>query len=219
MDNVDITAGVGTVVATDQVGADHYQKIKLFDATANSSAAIPGDATSGLFVNPKRSLIRVQQTPAVSTSLYASGDQLGDLMTIANAGRVSGNGGLIRGVSMLNQSNAAAFDLDLLFFDRSVTIATDNAVATFSDADMAFCVGYVQVDATDYLAAFAGTPANYMLSIPNWSSAAGTTARGSQLEIPYVPFATSLFCAAVIRGGTTLVSTSALVFSFTVERF
>jgi hypothetical protein len=39
-DNVNITAGAGTVVATDQVGTDHYQKIKLADGTADSSTMI-----------------------------------------------------------------------------------------------------------------------------------------------------------------------------------
>ena len=36
-DNLDITAGSGTSIATDQVGSDHYQRIKLSDGTADSS--------------------------------------------------------------------------------------------------------------------------------------------------------------------------------------
>lgn len=50
-DNVPITAGSGTSIATDDISGVHYQKVKLFDATADSSAAIPGDATNGLLVN------------------------------------------------------------------------------------------------------------------------------------------------------------------------
>lgn len=52
-DNVAITAGAGTTVATDEVSAVHFQKVKLVDGTADSSAAIPGDATNGLFVNAR----------------------------------------------------------------------------------------------------------------------------------------------------------------------
>ena len=39
-DNVNVTAGTGTVIATDQVGTDHYQKIKLTDGLADSSTMI-----------------------------------------------------------------------------------------------------------------------------------------------------------------------------------
>lgn len=53
-DNVPITAGSGTTIATDEVGTDHYQKVKLVDGTADSSAAIPGDATNGLDVDVTR---------------------------------------------------------------------------------------------------------------------------------------------------------------------
>lgn len=53
-DNVPITAGSGTTIATDDVSAVHYQKVKLVDGTADSSAAIPGDATNGLDVDVTR---------------------------------------------------------------------------------------------------------------------------------------------------------------------
>ena len=36
-DNVAITSGSGTSVATDQVGSDHYQRVKITDGTADSS--------------------------------------------------------------------------------------------------------------------------------------------------------------------------------------
>lgn len=39
-DNVAITAGAGTPIATDDVAGVHYQKIKLFDSTADSSTGI-----------------------------------------------------------------------------------------------------------------------------------------------------------------------------------
>lgn len=60
-DNVDITAGSGTTVATDQVGTVHYQRVKLVDGTLDSTAAIPGDATNGLDVD----VTRVQGTVTV----------------------------------------------------------------------------------------------------------------------------------------------------------
>lgn len=56
-DNVAITAGTGTSVATDDVGGVHFQRMKLVDGTADSSEAIPGDATHGLDVDVTRSAL------------------------------------------------------------------------------------------------------------------------------------------------------------------
>lgn len=53
-DNIAVTAGSGTTIATDQVGTVHYQKVKLIDGTADSEAAIGGDASNGLDVDVTR---------------------------------------------------------------------------------------------------------------------------------------------------------------------
>jgi len=50
-DNLSITSGSGTTIATDDVSSVHYQRVKLVDGTLDSTAAIPGDATNGLYVN------------------------------------------------------------------------------------------------------------------------------------------------------------------------
>jgi len=49
-DNVAITAGAGTTIATDDVSGVHYQRVKLVDGTLESTAAIVGTAISGLRV-------------------------------------------------------------------------------------------------------------------------------------------------------------------------
>lgn len=53
-DNVPITAGTGTNIATDDVGGVHYQRVKLVDGTLEGTAAIAGDATNGLDVDVTR---------------------------------------------------------------------------------------------------------------------------------------------------------------------
>lgn len=56
-DNVAITAGTGTTIATDEVsvqttnGLGHVQFVKLVDGTLNGTDAIPGTTASGLLVN------------------------------------------------------------------------------------------------------------------------------------------------------------------------
>ncbi len=79
---------------------------------------------------------------------YATGDQIGTLQTIqiSSAGRVGAEITLITVLDLNSQKSA----LDLFFFDRSVTVAADNAAASFSDADMRFCLGVVNVLVADY---------------------------------------------------------------------
>jgi hypothetical protein len=317
-DNINITSGAGTVVATDQVGTDHYQKIKLVDGTADSSTAIPGDATDGLVVNPKRpnrgtlstgtitsttsvqasvidaagagvvvfgtysatltfeasidggttwiaiqgqqidtgavtttpgalvntargwefgtsgmTHIRVRCTaytsgtvnvawvataiaadPVVSaipapaakriqvsaaglttaTTAYTSGDQLGTILTFTNAVRQTGATGIVQSATLLDAS-AVVGAVDLYLFDRSVTLAADNAAAAFSDADMLFCLGVISF----------GTP------IGGTGNSITTTVAG----LGIMPSATSLFGALVTRtanavfaGGATSLAVS-----------
>lgn len=54
-DNVQITAGSGTTIATDDAGAGgHVQLVKLAIATDGSATAIPAEATNGLDVDVTR---------------------------------------------------------------------------------------------------------------------------------------------------------------------
>lgn len=53
-DNIQISAGSGTTVATDDVSGTHFQRVKLVDGTLDSTAAIAGDATYGLDVDVTR---------------------------------------------------------------------------------------------------------------------------------------------------------------------
>lgn len=69
MDNTTLNAGTGgDVIATDDVAGVKYQRVKLVDGTADSTAAIGGDATNGLDVD----VTRVQGTVTVDTELPAA---------------------------------------------------------------------------------------------------------------------------------------------------
>lgn len=92
-DNVNITAGTGTVVATDQVGTDHYQKFKLADGAADSSTMVTVD------VGAKANALRVAPANDITDGTYIGdikfgeglpandGVDIGDV-TINNAGGV-----------------------------------------------------------------------------------------------------------------------------------
>ena len=53
-DNVEITAGAGTPISTDEIGGKHYQRIKIADGVDDSTAMIGGDAANGLDVDVTR---------------------------------------------------------------------------------------------------------------------------------------------------------------------
>jgi hypothetical protein len=100
-DNISITAGT---VATDQVGSEHYQKVKLVDGTADSSLGIPGDATYGLDVD----VTRVTGTVSVSdASALTSLQVIDDIVATEDA--VAGSG--FKGVPMLVVRQDAHSDL------------------------------------------------------------------------------------------------------------
>ena len=71
-DNVPITAGSGTNVATDDVAGVHFQRVKLVDGTLDSSTAIPGDATNGLDVDVTRVQGSVTVAQATAGNLNAT---------------------------------------------------------------------------------------------------------------------------------------------------
>jgi len=58
----------GSTIATDDAGGAHYQRVKLVDGTLDSTAAIPGDATSGLYVQVKDSI--TLPTKPLSPAIY-----------------------------------------------------------------------------------------------------------------------------------------------------
>lgn len=65
-DNTVLNTGAGgDTIATDDVAGVKYQRVKLMDGTADSTAVIPGDATNGLDVD----VTRVQGTVTVDTEL------------------------------------------------------------------------------------------------------------------------------------------------------
>lgn len=73
-DNVAITAGSGTTVATDDVAGVHYQRVKLVDGTLDATGAIGGDATNGLDVDVTRVIPGTSATHLGKAEDAAHGD-------------------------------------------------------------------------------------------------------------------------------------------------
>lgn len=181
-DNVAITAGAGTSIATKDRGAQGHEQIVI----AGSLHVVQ------------------QQTPTISNGVaYTAGDCVGGLQTITNFGRFTGAGGMLQSVILLDKTQAQRAAIDLVFFDRTVTVAGDNNPFACSDADMAFCLGIVAIATGDYNTAWAGTPLNSVAT------------KLLATPLPLVVNGTSLFCQAVTRGTPTYTSTSDLIFTYT----
>lgn len=94
-----------------------------------------------------RRMARQQFTPVLDTSAYAAGDQMSTLQKVDIGGTLVGCE-LIT-VTVLDKA-AQSQPLDLFFFEKSVTVAADQAAFTISDADMEFCLGVINILAADY---------------------------------------------------------------------
>lgn len=152
-DNVAITAGSGTSIAADDITNVYYQRVKVTlgpDGTATADLAGRAIGTSGVvYVDPRPSVSRIQVASAgltTGTTAYTAGDQLGTILDFANAARVSGGTGTILSATLVDKAKIVGA-VDLYLFDRSVTLASDNAAADFSDGDMLYSVGMIRFPA------------------------------------------------------------------------
>jgi hypothetical protein len=204
-DNLEVSSGTGTIVGTDLIGGVHYQRVKVcLGLDGAYSGDLDGTPTRGAYVDPRVLQARIVVTPTISTTpAYTTGDCLGGLMTIANAARATGGSGVITSIVVLDKTQAQRAPIDLVFFDRTVTVQGDNTAFAVSDADMANCLGVLAIGA--YNTPWPGTPANAVSTF-------------SGVGMPFVLNGSDLFCQAVVRGTPTYTTTSDLVFAFTVMK-
>ena len=147
--------------------------------------------------------IDIVQAPAVTAGAYAAGDALGLMVTFANAARVAGGGGTITKIVILDEAGQLA-PIDVVFFNVTFTATADNAPFDPSDADLANCIGYVDVAATDY--------ADFV------DNSVAAKASGLRMPFDYDLAGTSLFGQMVVRDTPTYVATDDITIKITVQR-
>ncbi len=120
-DNVAITAGSGTNIATDDVSGIHIQKVKLVDGTADASTAIPAGGGT------EASALRV--TIATDSSGVVSVDDNGATLSVDDgAGSLTVDGTVATTQSgTWTEANSAAIKTAAELLDD--TVATDGAAA------------------------------------------------------------------------------------------
>lgn len=119
--------------------------------------------------------VLVKVTPVISTTAYTAADQVGDLQSLPGAVAASGDGAILRQVSVVDKAKQKAA-LTILFFDSSPTIAsTDNAALDVSDSEMAArCLGSVTIATTDYVDTASNSVATKQVTLPLKASGSST---------------------------------------------
>lgn len=142
----------------------------------------------------------VEVTPTLDTSIYASGDRLGSIMTIPNAARANGFEVVLSDVTIIDKAKQSQA-IDILFFDESPTVASaDNAAIDITDAEMGDkFLGRVSIATSDYSA------------LANSSEA--SPASFNKVLKP-ISSSKDLYALCVCRSGTPTYAADSLVIKF-----
>ncbi len=210
-DNVQITAGSGTVIGTETATVNsiavQLQQVKAVlgarDGYTGSQGGRVVDGTTDTaagYTDNRAKVVSIAQTPTISTSpAYTAKDAIGGLLTFANAVRASGGTGKIAAVQIEDKGQQKA-DIDLVLFNATITAPTDNAIFNPSDAEVGTCVGYIPIGGGMYSDFSTNSVAN---AIPG---------------LEFVLAGTSLFGVLVARSTPTYTSTTDIVVTLTIQQ-
>lgn len=160
-DNVTLP-GTGTVVAADDISSVWYQRVKLVDGTLDSTAAIPGDATNGLDVDPTRlpagevhlgevggKTMLTSLTFSLDTAIYADGDVLADTQLLAACLRVNDGTGILQS-AVFNDKDDQGVAFDVYVLNANNSLGTENSAPSITDANADAILGKFSVGAADW---------------------------------------------------------------------
>lgn len=127
---VDGTAGLKV-----DLGADN-------DVTVTTTATTPIDVSTLLKIT--------NVTLSLDTNAYASGDVLADSQIISACLRENDGTGTITNVTLTDIDDQGQ-GLDLLFLDANVSLGTENAAPSITDGNAANILGWVRINASDWI--------------------------------------------------------------------
>lgn len=173
-DNVAITAGAGTNIATDDTGSAHEQIVKLdLGKNGTFTGYVGGEAVGsdfGMYVVPRPYDQQQSQNSAGLTTAstnYTAGDTLGTGWTYTSAARASGGLGVITGVVARDLADVMT-SMTLYIFSASVTFGTDNSAPSISDSDTQYLCGRIPLSFEDLGGVRVATADS--LAVPYWCS-------------------------------------------------
>lgn len=92
----------------------------------------------------------ISQTPTISTDAYEAGDVVGGVQHLQRALALA-RGGILQSLTVKEKGTQADALTILLFRSEPGSVAADNAAFTLADADLAECVGVIEVAADDFV--------------------------------------------------------------------
>ncbi len=146
-DNIAITAGTGTTIATDDIGGVMYQRVKLSIGADGSATDV--SAAAQMPVTTKAKYVDVTLS-TLETAALADGDIMCVTTEVTGAFTNNDGTGVIQSIHVLDEADqGVAFDL--VFFSANTSLGTANAAPSISDADARTILGRVRVNAADYI--------------------------------------------------------------------
>lgn len=91
----------------------------------------------------------VDLTFSLDTNIYASGDVLADTQVLAGAMRMRDLTGVLSGFTLFDEDDQG-IELDVVFLSANVSIGTENAAVSVTDANAREILGIVNVASTDW---------------------------------------------------------------------
>jgi hypothetical protein len=140
-----VTIG-GSPVASDDIGGVQYQRVKIAHG-ANNSAVDASD------VDPfpvRGNKVFVQITLSLPTAAMSADRVMADTQAITNAMRAANATGTLLSVSVIDRDDQGV-PFDILFLSANVSLGTENAAPSISDANAGNYLGRVQIAAGDYI--------------------------------------------------------------------
>lgn len=132
--------------------------------------------------------ITISQTPTVTAGVYVAGDNVGGLLTFANAARLIGAGGVIKNILLIDDAGQDAAT-ELWLFDTTFTPGADNAPWAPVEAELHTLITVVKSTDSTWIAG--GTPSVCPVEV------------SARYDCP----GTSLFGRLVTRGTPTYIAT------------
>lgn len=144
----------------------------------------------------------IKVAPVISTGIYASGDNIGGLLTISAATKDC-RSGVIEAVTIADRDKEDA-PIDIIFFDANPTATTftDNDAQVLHDTDLFRIIGVVKLLAASY--------SDFTLS---------SVVSSQNINFPFKLSGSSiLYACLVVRGTPTYTATTDLQLSVVIRQ-
>lgn len=162
-----------------------------------------GDTATPYMPHMGQELQRITVTLSLDTSAYAAADVLADTQAIANAVRENGGSGELVAVAVHDDDDQGVA-MDLIFLKTNVSLGTENAAASISDADAKQIQAVAKIVTGDYTDV-GGAQVAYKTFSPPLPLCADTASR-------------SIFLGAITRGGTPTHTASGLTVDLWIKK-